>query len=106
MQANIIPEEGNLAPTLAATAKALKKENLMNFLDRHLEDRPQKEELIQKHVMRDSNLSPSVQAIQDTLELEHKKNELSKNLEHRPEKEALLERGVLLPDQPKQDEGS
>ncbi|GME26571.1 hypothetical protein GTA08_BOTSDO04776 [Neofusicoccum parvum] len=66
-----------------------------NSLEKHLQHRPDVQELKDRHILLDTNAAPALQ--QKQLELERQKisDNLKKGLAHRPDRETLVERHIL-----------
>jgi len=66
-----------------------------NSLEKHLQHRPDVQDLKNRHILLNTNAAPSLQATQLALEREQATDSLRKHLERRPEREALVERNIL-----------
>ncbi|KAF2192317.1 hypothetical protein K469DRAFT_716835 [Zopfia rhizophila CBS 207.26] len=66
-----------------------------NSLEKHLQHRPDAQDLKNRHILLDTNAAPALQA--KALELERQKatDNLKKGLAHRPDRETLVERNIL-----------
>jgi len=73
----------------------LKKEKKAQALERGLENRPDRDELIERNVMKEATVAPNLQAAKDRLEKEQIANNLKEGLKKRKRKEELVEAGVM-----------
>ncbi|CAE6443337.1 unnamed protein product [Rhizoctonia solani] len=84
------PDETPLSPR---TAEAKLK------LERSIKERPEKQELVDRNILKDSKVAPSLQAAQDKLQRAQLENKLGKALESRPKPEELVDHGILTKDE-------
>lgn len=66
-----------------------------NSLEKHLQHRPDPQELKDRHILLDTNAAPSLQSKALELERQLATDSLKKGLEHRSTKEDLIERMSL-----------
>jgi len=66
-----------------------------NSLEKHLQRRPEAEDLKARNILLDTSAAPALQAAQHELERQKITDSLRKGLEHRPEKDDLVERNIL-----------
>ncbi|CAK7226761.1 hypothetical protein SBRCBS47491_006339 [Sporothrix bragantina] len=66
-----------------------------NSLEHYLQNRPDREELVQKNILPDSTAAPSLQAQQKQLEKSMRADSLNDKISHRPSPEELIKKGVL-----------
>ncbi|KUJ18799.1 uncharacterized protein LY89DRAFT_683672 [Mollisia scopiformis] len=66
-----------------------------NSLEKHLQHRPDPQELKDRHILLDTNAAPSLQSAAMELERQRASDSLKKGLERRPQKEDLIERNIL-----------
>jgi len=64
-------------------------------LEKLLAERPEKNELIEKNVLKPGNLAPALQAKQAELSKSQLEDKLNAALAHRPEPEKLVQEGIL-----------
>ncbi|OJJ66483.1 hypothetical protein ASPBRDRAFT_137571 [Aspergillus brasiliensis CBS 101740] len=64
-------------------------------LEKHLQRRPDVQDLKDRHILLNTNVAPSLQATQQELARQVTTDTLKKHLEHRPEREELVERNIL-----------
>lgn len=88
------PDPAASAPTGAShdTASPSDRAHRRDSLEKHLQQRPNAQELKEKHILLDTNAAPSLQAAQHDLEKQQVTDSLGKKLEHRPEREDLVQR--------------
>lgn len=63
-----------------------------NSLEKHLQTRPDEQDLKNRHILLDTNTAPALQARQQELERQRATDNLKKGLEKRPERGELVER--------------
>ncbi|MCJ1336938.1 hypothetical protein MMC09_002216 [Bachmanniomyces sp. S44760] len=66
-----------------------------NSLEKHLQTRPDPQDLKNRNILLDSNAAPSLQAAQHDLERQRATDSLKKGLDKRPDREELIERNIL-----------
>lgn len=66
-----------------------------NSLEKHLLNRPEAQDLKERHILLDTNVAPSLQAARQELARQRTTDSLKKHLEHRPERDELIERNIL-----------
>ncbi|KAA8645381.1 hypothetical protein EYZ11_000420 [Aspergillus tanneri] len=66
-----------------------------NSLEKRLQNRPEAQELKDRHILLDTNVAPSLQAARQELARQRTTDSLKKHLEHRPDREELIERNIL-----------
>ncbi|TAQ91098.1 hypothetical protein B7494_g515 [Chlorociboria aeruginascens] len=66
-----------------------------NSLEKHLQHRPDPQDLKNRHILLDTNAAPALQAAAQELERQRATDSLKKGLEKRPNREELVERNIL-----------
>ncbi|MCJ1365069.1 hypothetical protein MMC16_004188 [Acarospora aff. strigata] len=66
-----------------------------NSLEKHLQHRPDPQDLKDRHILLDTNAAPALQSATQELERQRTSDSLRKQLEKRPEREELIERNIL-----------
>ncbi|KAL1961650.1 hypothetical protein VTN77DRAFT_1365 [Rasamsonia byssochlamydoides] len=66
-----------------------------NSLEKHLQNRPDLQDLKDRHILLSTTVAPSIQAAQQELVRQRTSDILKKHLERRPEREELVERNIL-----------
>ncbi|TKA69801.1 hypothetical protein B0A55_06463 [Friedmanniomyces simplex] len=66
-----------------------------NSLEKHLQTRPEEQDLKNRHILLDTTAAPALQAKQAVLERQRITDNLKKGLSKRPEKEDLVEKNIL-----------
>lgn len=66
-----------------------------NSLEKHLQTRPEPQDLKDRHILLDTNAAPALQAAQQELERQKATDSLKKQLEKRPDRDELVERNIL-----------
>jgi len=66
-----------------------------NSLEKHIQNRPNPQELKDRHILLDTNAAPALQAAAYELERQRATDSLKKGLEKRPQRDNLVERNIL-----------
>ncbi|KAF2270889.1 hypothetical protein CC78DRAFT_5287 [Lojkania enalia] len=66
-----------------------------NSLEKHLQHRPEAQDLKNRHILLDTSAAPALQAKALELERQRATDNLKKGLAHRPDRETLVERNIL-----------
>lgn len=66
-----------------------------NSLEKHLQSRPDPQDLKNRHILLDTNTAPALQAKALELERQRATDNLKKGLAHRPDRDTLVERNIL-----------
>ncbi|KAF2254605.1 hypothetical protein BU26DRAFT_559279 [Trematosphaeria pertusa] len=66
-----------------------------NSLEKHLQHRPDPQDLKNRHILLDTTAAPALQAKAQELERQRATDNLKKGLAHRPDRETLVERHIL-----------
>ncbi|KAJ6147197.1 hypothetical protein N7497_009179, partial [Penicillium chrysogenum] len=66
-----------------------------NSLEKHLQTRPDMQDLKNRHILLDTNVAPALQSARQELDRQRATDSLKKNLEKRPDKDELVERNIL-----------
>ncbi|KAF1958912.1 hypothetical protein CC80DRAFT_22121 [Byssothecium circinans] len=66
-----------------------------NSLEKHLQHRPEPQDLKNRHILLDTTAAPALQAKALELERQRATDNLKKGLEHRPDRDTLIERNIL-----------
>ncbi|TKA69606.1 hypothetical protein B0A49_07108 [Cryomyces minteri] len=66
-----------------------------NSLEKHLQHRPDPQDLKNRHILLNTTAAPSLQSAQQELERQRITDNLKKGLTRRPDKEELIERNIL-----------
>jgi len=82
-------DETPISPTDAARTK----------LERSLQERPDRKDLVDKNILKDTHVSPALQGKQAELERARLQDKLDQALQHRPKPEELVEQGILPKDE-------
>ncbi|CCM00405.1 uncharacterized protein FIBRA_02435 [Fibroporia radiculosa] len=64
-------------------------------LERRLSLRPDKQDLVERNILKESNVAPSLQAAKDRLERSQLEDKLEHALQQRPKAEELVKDGIL-----------
>ncbi|KAF2643275.1 hypothetical protein P280DRAFT_393730 [Massarina eburnea CBS 473.64] len=66
-----------------------------NSLEKHLQHRPDPQDLKNRHILLDTTTAPALQAKALELERQRATDNLKKGLAHRPDRDTLVERNIL-----------
>ncbi|ORY02470.1 hypothetical protein BCR34DRAFT_493110 [Clohesyomyces aquaticus] len=66
-----------------------------NSLEKHLQHRPEVQDLKNRHILLDTTAAPALQSKALELERQRATDNLKKGLAHRPDRETLVERNIL-----------
>ncbi|KAK5020037.1 hypothetical protein LTR60_000897 [Cryomyces antarcticus] len=86
-------EGANAQP--AADSTPISPVERRNSLEKHLQHRPDPQDLKNRHILLDTTAAPSLQSAQQGLERQRITDNLKRGLTRRPEKEVLIEREWL-----------
>ncbi|KIJ67672.1 hypothetical protein HYDPIDRAFT_83104, partial [Hydnomerulius pinastri MD-312] len=64
-------------------------------LERRLSNRPEKERLQDRNILKDDNVAPALQAAKEKLQRSQLEDKLSQALQQRPKPEELVDRGII-----------
>lgn len=70
-----------------------------NSLEKHLQQRPERAELIERNILPASTAAPGLQAQQKELEKHMRADSLNDKIAHRPSPDDLIKKGVLGADE-------
>lgn len=68
-------------------------------LERSLKERPDKKDLVDRNILKDSSAAPALQAAQDRLQRAQLGDKLEHALQQRPSPEKLVSEGILQQDE-------
>lgn len=80
------------SPTEGVDISPISPSDRRNSLEKHLQTRPDEQDLKNRHILLDTSAAPSLQAKQAELERQRATDNLKKGLGKRPEREELVER--------------
>ncbi|KAH7922372.1 hypothetical protein BV22DRAFT_1017439 [Leucogyrophana mollusca] len=64
-------------------------------LERRLSNRPEKDELVDRNILKDDNVAPALQAAKEKLQRSQLEDKLSHALQQRPKPEELMDKGII-----------
>ncbi|PCH43715.1 hypothetical protein WOLCODRAFT_26129 [Wolfiporia cocos MD-104 SS10] len=64
-------------------------------LERHLSQRPDKNDLVERNILKEGNVAPSLQAAKEKLQRSQLEDKLEHALQQRPKPEDLVKEGIL-----------
>jgi len=94
VQQNIIKGGVGIASTIQATQQVLKFQKAVDTMDRKLENRPPKGDLLGHNIIK-SKSADSIQATQLALQFQNTKHKLDFKLDNRPDKEHLVDQNIM-----------
>jgi len=80
---------------LQAKALELERQRATDNLRKGLNQRPARDDLIQRNILPDSTAAPALQQHQRELDLHMRADSLEKGLKHRPSPDELVNKGIL-----------
>jgi len=72
----------------------------VNVLEKKLQQRPEKDELVNRNILKEGKVAPALQAAKERLERSQLEDKLETALKSRPKQEELVKDGILLPEAP------
>ncbi|KAI0342049.1 hypothetical protein BDW22DRAFT_1429555 [Trametopsis cervina] len=72
----------------------------VEVIEKRLTQRPDKQELVERNILKDDKVAPSLQAARDKLQRSQLEDKLDQALLQRPKREELVREGILEPDSP------
>ncbi|KAI0256204.1 hypothetical protein BJV78DRAFT_1385196 [Lactifluus subvellereus] len=95
------PAEGASGPvpaTRPARQNSLSAETLQ-ALEKRLAQRPDRQELQDRNILKEGNIAPALQAAREQLQRSQLEDKLDQALLHRPKPEELVKSGILMPEE-------
>ena len=80
---------------LQAKALELERQRATDNLKKGLENRPDRDTLVERNILPDSTVAPALQGHQKELEKHMRADNLEKGLQHRPSPDELVKKGIL-----------
>lgn len=80
---------------MSASTEGHVSEEAKRQLERKLTDRPEKKELVERNILKDTTVAPKLQAAQERLQRSQLEDKLDQALQHRPKPEELVKEGIL-----------
>jgi len=71
----------------------------MKTLERRLSNRPEKEELVDRNILKEDNVAPALVAAKERLQRSQLEDKLSQALQQRAKPEELVNKGIIAEDQ-------
>ncbi|KAI0087936.1 hypothetical protein BDY19DRAFT_951109 [Irpex rosettiformis] len=91
-------------PDAAARPTPVRKQSIdpqaAESLEKRLNQRPDKHELIERNILKDDKVAPSLQAARDKLQRSQLEDKLDQALLQRPKREELIREGILSSESP------
>ncbi|EEA26741.1 hypothetical protein TMatcc_004973 [Talaromyces marneffei ATCC 18224] len=80
-----------ISPTFNSPTNQQRRDSL----EKHLQTRPELQDLKDRHILLNTSVAPGLQAAQAELARQQATNSLRKHLENRPERDELVDRNIL-----------
>ncbi|KAH8119386.1 hypothetical protein DFH11DRAFT_1564717 [Phellopilus nigrolimitatus] len=74
-------------------------EKTVHKLDEQLSRRPEKNDLVERNILKDDRVAPALQAAREQLERSQLQDRMEHALLHRPKPEELVKEGILQPNE-------
>jgi len=71
----------------------------VNKLDKAIGLRPEKQELVDRNILKDDKVAPALQAAKEQLQRAQLEDKIDYGLQHRPKADDLVEKGILQADE-------
>lgn len=92
-----------MSDTTTERPKPVRKPTLdpetVNKLDKAISHRPEKQELVDRNILKDDNIAPALQAARDQLQRAQLEDKLDHELQNRPKADELVKKGILDADE-------
>jgi len=82
------------APPAVRRRSTLDKETV-DVLEKRLGNRPEKEELQERNILKDDSVAPALQAAREKLQRSQLEDKLAHAIQQRPNPQELVEKGIL-----------
>lgn len=79
--------------------KSTLDQDTVNKLDKAIGHRPEKQELVDKNILKDDSVAPALQAKREQLQRAQLEDKIDHGLQNRPKVEELVEKGILEADE-------
>jgi len=96
--ATAIADETSVSGTRPARQNSLSNETL-EVLEKRLAQRPDRQELQDRNILKDGSVAPALQAARDQLQRSQLEDKLDQKLMQRPRPEELVKSGILNADE-------
>ncbi|KAA1472777.1 hypothetical protein DENSPDRAFT_839140 [Dentipellis sp. KUC8613] len=74
-------------------------ESTVQALEKHIGQRPDKQELQERNILKQDNVAPALQAAKEKLQRSQLEDKLDQKLQQRPKPEELVKDGILSADE-------
>jgi len=92
-------KDTSVAPSLHAAREALIREQIADGLEKKLDRRPSRGELVDHNILKNTGVSPNLQAATSQLEKEQLADSLEKKISQRPGQQDLVEKNIIPKEQ-------
>jgi len=90
---------GEVETEEAPSVEEVDPSHVRKKLERKLSLRPEKQDLVDRNILKDSNIAPSLQAAQAELQKSQLEDKLGHAIQNRPNPEELVKEGILKEDE-------
>jgi len=92
-----------MSDTITEKPKPVRKSTLdqdtVNKLDKAISHRPEKQELLERNILKDDKVAPALQATKEQLQRAQLEDKIDHGLQHRPKADDLVKKGILQADE-------
>jgi len=74
-------------------------QNTVEKLDKAISHRPEKQDLVDKNILKDDKVAPALQAAKEQLQRAQLEDKIDHGLQNRPKPDDLVKKGILQPDE-------
>jgi len=74
-------------------------QDTVSKLDKAIGHRPEKQELVERNILKDDKVAPALQAAKEQLQRAQLEDKLDQELQHRPKADDLVKKGILQVDE-------
>ncbi|KAF9646576.1 hypothetical protein BDM02DRAFT_3099557, partial [Thelephora ganbajun] len=75
--------------------KATLDQDTVDKLDKAISHRPEKQELVERNILKDDKVAPALQAAKEQLQRAQLEDKIDHGLQHRPKADELVKKGIL-----------
>jgi len=88
-----------MSDTAPQKPKPVRKQTLdqdtVEKLDKAIAHRPEKQDLVEKNILKDGTVAPALQAAREQLQRAQLEDKIDHGLQHRPTADELVKKGIL-----------
>jgi len=79
--------------------KSTLDQDTVNKLDKAFGSRPEKQDLVERNILKDDKVAPALQAAKEQLQRAQLEDKIDHGLQHRPNADELVKKGILQADE-------